>query len=78
MLICGDVYLCVNRLIMNEFTKEELMQLRHLVSSVPIDDVLLLRKIQSIIEHYCDHQSLVSFHEQFRWQQCSKCGEVYK
>ena len=42
---------------MNDFTKEELMHLSYLVSSVPMDDFLLLYKIQSLIDNYCEHES---------------------
>ena len=59
---------------MNDFTKEELIQLSHLVGSVPMDDVFLLHKIQSLIAHYCEHDPEGDYHVCV--DKCSKCGVI--
>ncbi len=40
---------------MSDFTKEELMHLSYCVSSRPMDDLILIKKLQSMIDNYCDH-----------------------
>lgn len=67
---------------MNDFTKEELEELRasrcyHLDDSFPADDKLFM-KIQSMIDSYCEHES----DDLIYWSmppksKCKKCGIFY-
>jgi hypothetical protein len=60
---------------MNDFTKDELIQLSHLVSSVPLDDVLLLYKIQSMIDNYCEHKNTYEDLD-YNPTRCKDCKEI--
>ena len=40
---------------MNDFTKEELQNLLGMAKSIPIDDRILILKLESMIDNYCDH-----------------------
>lgn len=76
---------------MNEFTKEELETMRWYLQkeilTPPIEHINLLFKIQSMIEHYCEHESsfeveIKSFNHSKECRheidkekkRCSKCG----
>ena len=63
---------------MNNFTKEELLKLYDYVWAYDRPsqekDKLLLNKIQSMIDNYCDH----NYENTYRMQEyfiCTKCGD---
>ena len=63
---------------MNNFTKDELEQMRlglyHLLYTSVEDKTIcaLMNKLQSIIDSYCEHEGNWSCTE------CKKCGEFYR
>jgi len=60
---------------MNDFTKEELMDLKRAVLWVDHEhDELLANKIQSMIDNYCEHESEIDIGEAPLI--CKKCGKV--
>jgi hypothetical protein len=64
---------------MNDFTKDELEELYFYTTfhkdryqvEYPKE---LLKKIQSLIENYCEHDWRVNFNER-EYSECIKCGE---
>lgn len=72
---------------MNDFTKDELEFLWATLSccyppwDIP-DNVKnefgsCMKKLQCMVENYCEHKPSDEHHENFRWQLCSKCGAEY-
>jgi hypothetical protein len=65
---------------MNDFTKEELIMLKHLaLQNVNIfrqnsDCIELLSKIKELIENYCDHEFLPDCYCPNAKCECEKCG----
>ena len=72
----------VRRIKMVGFTVDELKIIAESIPYMLHEDVgfrtNLLTKVDKMINAYCEHESCVSFHEQFRWQLCGKCGVQYK
>lgn len=71
---------------MNNLTKPELQEIKRCIkyminggttpySSLTMD---INKKLQSLIDNYCEHEPSDGHFEQFRWQLCSKCGAQYK
>jgi hypothetical protein len=65
---------------MNDFTKEELEYIYDELDSnySELKNIPLMKKIQSMIDTYCEHEPSDTHYEQFRWQLCQKCGVQYK
>lgn len=64
---------------MNDFTKEELKELIYALDcchSVPVgvDSPILMLKIQSMIDNYCDHK--YKYCGEFHCSECEKCNKV--
>lgn len=59
---------------MNDFTKDELETLLHGLKHANIHDWEIGKKIQSMIDNYCDHISLFSMDDM---KHCCKCGEWF-
>ena len=57
---------------MNDFTKEELEELKYFLFGNPKSSVELCRKIQSMIDNYCEHDFQMNMHDA-EWH-CCKCG----
>lgn len=65
----------------NDFTKEELQHiLGHMKWAYDIDateqNLLMIDKIQSMIDNYCDHKGSIPSIRQYTSMQCPKCGVV--
>lgn len=66
---------------MNDFTKEELMIIHDSVGNPVLEQVTLSetyaikRKIQSLIENYCEHDTSEEVGGSIG---CHKCGEFYR
>jgi hypothetical protein len=60
---------------MNEFTKEELEDLRDAVfiSGKPIE---LYDKLQSLLDNYCEHKKEHVFYTESNMGICKKCGQI--
>ncbi len=72
---------------MNNFTKEQLLYIEKALhwyiqsDDNPRDDYQCLfvsKKIQSMIDNYCEHEPADKYPNIFKWQLCAKCGEEYK
>jgi len=59
---------------MNDFTKEELQNLLGMAKSIPIDDNILILKLESLIDNYCEHRSTTT--ATGKYCQCDNCGNV--
>lgn len=65
---------------MNDFTKEELDELRasrcyHLDDNFPYEDALFM-KLSSMIDNYCDHDWIYNQHGMPKY--CAKCKKDYE
>lgn len=63
---------------MNDFTKEELEDIDFALLTVYLGNSALRKKIQFMIENYCDHESSDKYPNEFKWQLCCKCGKDFK
>lgn len=66
---------------MNDFTKEQLKNLRACLDVCISDDDSddeLMHKLDTMIDKYCEHTPSDAHYEQFRWHLCRKCGVQYK
>ena len=67
---------------MNEFTKEELLWLKHEVGvnieSFPNIHIAcdIYRKLKSMIDNYCEHSESEPNHD-YDVEQCNKCGKLF-
>ena len=66
---------------MNEFTKQELIDLHCSLYGGVNDDhpvanhlIVLQNKIQSMIDNYCEHEWKKCFAD-FEYDECTRCGE---
>jgi hypothetical protein len=64
---------------MNDFTKEELDEIFWIIEDCTMDYIgkennVLIYKIQSMIDNYCEHDWVHSYREK-EYELCSKCGE---
>jgi hypothetical protein len=59
---------------MNDFTKEELEEIKYFIFGNPKSNNDLCLKIQSMIDNYCEHDWVHSYREK-EYELCSKCGE---
>ncbi len=55
---------------MNDFTKEELQIIREKMC-IPYDNDYICRKLQSMIENYCEHENSC---EGYNCTECKDCG----
>ena len=60
---------------MNDFTKDELEILLHLLDCRGLADSYLQIKIQSMIDNYCDHSKLL-YYEDISVGECTECHMV--
>ena len=60
---------------MNDFTKEELQNILGMAKSIPIDDRILILKLESMIDNYCEHKNKNSLCQVRIFYQCNDCGE---
>ncbi len=58
---------------MNDFTKEELEQIMHGLYHANISDWPIAKKIQSLIDNYCEHEWGEDPNDGHGWM-CSECG----
>jgi len=58
---------------MNDFTKDELMEIRACVCNI---DGNVLAKIQSLIDNFCEHEFYANGCGNNMFAQCHKCGEI--
>lgn len=56
---------------MNNFTKEELEHILYCVCIEPLDDLILVNKIKSMIDNYCEHDW-----REGMCQICDKCEAI--
>jgi hypothetical protein len=60
---------------MNNFTKQELEHILSCVCMQPLDDLILLNKIQSIIDNYCEHEDICKGNHMYVIDKCASCGK---
>ncbi len=60
----------------NEFTKDELEELKYFLFGNPKSTVDLCRKIQSLIDNYCDHKNIGSISDIDYLNICKDCHEI--
>lgn len=60
---------------MNDFTKDELETLLHALKHTNIHDWEVGKKIQSMIDNYCDHEYRVCGTAHSMYARCFKCGD---
>lgn len=61
---------------MNEFTKEELEELRYCVTFAHGDDNGLADKLQSMLDNYCEHEDTRQICDADYVEVCADCDET--
>jgi len=62
---------------MNDFTKEELINIKIMMLGYDHDDIELLNKIQSMIDNYKNNEMIINEPKnQLIECKCYKCGEI--
>jgi len=59
---------------MNDFTKEELEEIKYFLFGNPKSNNDLCLKLQSMIDNYCEHEPHGDFHVCV--DKCKKCGVI--
>ena len=81
ILAQNAMLLCLEKNIMNDFTKDELIMIKRLTLQhvnqfrENSDCIDLMRKIQSLIDNYCDHEDS---YEDFSYNptRCKECDAI--